>query len=46
MNKELTFKIYDDRGIRRIAVSYKINGKIRGHNIPLEVWKNKLDRLK
>ncbi len=38
MNKEISFKIYTDRGIKRIAISYRINNRIKGYNVPLSVW--------
>lgn len=34
--KELTLKIYTSRGIKRLALTYKINNKVKGYNIPLK----------
>ena len=34
--KEVLIKLYTDRGVKRIAISYRIDNKLRGYNMPLD----------
>lgn len=46
MNKDISVRLYTDRGIRRIAISYKINNNMKGYNLPLSIWIEKLNQIR